>query len=522
MKLFLFILTVSEFFSGLQTTIAAAAERCKKNDDYCDCGDDEILTSACSLYKASNRLFQCRDQQVLQMLFLSRVNDLVCDCCDGSDELPNAQCPNTCQQVARDVAAELQETKARFEQGVTEREVLVREASEKLAMIREGGAGAQMLLDTRREPLVQAKSSLEREEKLEKEMRASALTVGANVFNKYFERFSKEDLARIVATLTLLKTDSGVEAVLVEIDEKFEDEGPDPDDSLAFQLVTEHEYQSEDDISSPTAVEVDSAGQPLPSEKRRLSIDHVDAMVQALSLHRLSVQSLMEVIQQAVARFAVTNEENSEENTKGPSFQVVSYLFEAIGATSVDPKILESFPISPVIMERQPYVRHEASQLRQEIAQLESEIKQIRHDLASGEEVKNIDFGERGWLYALWGKCYRWTQPSGDMYTYEVCPFKQAKQTSTLLGRYEKAGLLTQNADAENYVRDDGVVVAKEKSRGRPYLMFSNGERCFATGRPRSFVLHLECSAIEEEMEAVGEPETCFYTATVKTPLACM
>ena len=52
-------------------------------------------------------------------------------------------------------------------------------------------------------------------------------------------------------------------------------------------------------------------------------------------------------------------------------------------------------------------------------------------------------------------------------------------------------------------IRDDGIVIAKEKSKGYPYLLFTNGGQCFATNRPRVFVLHLECSATDEPMGQV-------------------
>ena len=206
------------------------------DDGYCDTGDDEPGTSACSLYKASSRLFRCRDTQVLQMLFLSRVNDSVCDCCDGSDELPAARCPNTCSRLARDAAVARDEAKQRRQQGEVERQRIVKEASERLAAIRAGGAGAQGLLDGKREPLAQAKAALLAEERLEKDGRAQAVAQGAAAFQAYFTEFSKDQLVRIVATLTLLKKDAGVEAALVEVDDKFEEDGDDPDDSLAFQV----------------------------------------------------------------------------------------------------------------------------------------------------------------------------------------------------------------------------------------------------------------------------------------------
>ena len=49
------------------------------NDDYCDCtltGEDETTTSACS----SLSTFKCSDETVITG---TRVQDGVCDCCDG-------------------------------------------------------------------------------------------------------------------------------------------------------------------------------------------------------------------------------------------------------------------------------------------------------------------------------------------------------------------------------------------------------------------------------------------------------
>ena len=73
------------------------------NDGYCDCiysGLDETHTSACAgitsttptsttpTTDATNKeiMFQCPQQPTLQ-LHLSRINDGICDCCDGADEI---------------------------------------------------------------------------------------------------------------------------------------------------------------------------------------------------------------------------------------------------------------------------------------------------------------------------------------------------------------------------------------------------------------------------------------------------
>ena len=58
------------------------------NDFYCDCGNDEPLTPACSGHKHEAK-FLCRADGSTnegRRIPSSRVNDGICDCCDGSDE----------------------------------------------------------------------------------------------------------------------------------------------------------------------------------------------------------------------------------------------------------------------------------------------------------------------------------------------------------------------------------------------------------------------------------------------------
>ena len=117
------------------------------------------------------------------------------------------------------------------------------------------------------------------------------------------------------------------------------------------------------------------------------------------------------------------------------------------GAAGVSPEKVASFPLSPLVVARETYIRPEAQALRDHIRELDRNIAQLQQDIASSNEIKNIDFGEGDWLYALWGSCWFWTQPTGEMYTYEVCAFKQAKQGATLLGKYEKLGINTANAE---------------------------------------------------------------------------
>eukprot|EP00980_Cylindrotheca_fusiformis_P012682 scaffold3103_cov136-Cylindrotheca_fusiformis.AAC.20 len=98
------------------------------NDGYCDCpldGKDEPDTEACSGSSAwpglsidpseepslSFSVFQCPQQSKLK-LPLSRVNDGICDCCDGVDE-PEGTCPDICETVLK----EEREARAKLESG---------------------------------------------------------------------------------------------------------------------------------------------------------------------------------------------------------------------------------------------------------------------------------------------------------------------------------------------------------------------------------------------------------------------
>ncbi|KAM8705078.1 hypothetical protein ACLKA7_009526 [Drosophila subpalustris] len=72
------------------------------NDNYCDCetdGSDEPSTNACAFgrfyCKYQKRHFTGRGLDV--WVWTSRVNDNVCDCCDGSDEwTTHPKCQNSC------------------------------------------------------------------------------------------------------------------------------------------------------------------------------------------------------------------------------------------------------------------------------------------------------------------------------------------------------------------------------------------------------------------------------------------
>ncbi|KAH0906603.1 hypothetical protein HID58_038430 [Brassica napus] len=121
--------------------------RAQLNDDFCDCADgtDEpgssfirlvsvdiikfeafiLCTSACP-----NGKFYCRNAGHSPLvLFSSRVNDGICDCCDGSDEYDGkVACSNTCWEAGKAARENLKKKIDTYNQGVVIRRKEIEQA----------------------------------------------------------------------------------------------------------------------------------------------------------------------------------------------------------------------------------------------------------------------------------------------------------------------------------------------------------------------------------------------------------
>nr|CCC91259.1 putative glucosidase II beta subunit [Trypanosoma congolense IL3000] len=151
------------------------------NNDFCDCpdGSDEPGTSAC----ASNLLdvkfptgwrFQCKNDGFnAQEILHNKVNDGICDCCDGSDEYAGAtQCANICADVQEREAKELLLQVERKKISLEKKEKMIQQAliarEEDAPKIEEEKKELESLVNTRDEVAGEL-PSLEEREKAEKE-----------------------------------------------------------------------------------------------------------------------------------------------------------------------------------------------------------------------------------------------------------------------------------------------------------------------------------------------------------------
>uniref|UniRef100_A0A7S4DKM3 MRH domain-containing protein n=1 Tax=Heterosigma akashiwo TaxID=2829 RepID=A0A7S4DKM3_HETAK len=100
---------------------------------------------------------------------------------------------------------------------------------------------------------------------------------------------------------------------------------------------------------------------------------------------------------------------------------------------------------------------------------------------------------------ALDGECF---EGNFGEFTYEVCPFGQANQGRTRIGKFDRWG--------EGQHGPEGQT---------PTMYYTKGQTCHG-GLARKAEVVLRCAATSGLVEA-EEPEVCSYALTLTTPLAC-
>jgi hypothetical protein len=175
-------------------------------DDFCDCGSDEADTGACpdTLYTCPNLPHKATQ------VFSSRVNDGLCDCCDGSDEWQRPTlCPNTCLDLA---TAHLKV----FERGVRRKEELIKEAREASVRRKQQleSARAELLAD---EPTLQAlqaaQEAAEAQEARRRAERTGRIAAGEIDHVLRLAELTPLMLQQAIARLALAKGVAGVDKV---------------------------------------------------------------------------------------------------------------------------------------------------------------------------------------------------------------------------------------------------------------------------------------------------------------------
>jgi protein kinase C substrate 80K-H len=135
----------------------------------------------------------------------------------------------------------------------------------------------------------------------------------------------------------------------------------------------------------------------------------------------------------------------------------------------------------------------------------------------SQEELKR-DYGPDRALWGMRNKCY---EKKLGQYTYKICPFKDAKQGATSLGKFHRVSYKDGGDEGGDAIPTDDAALSN-LLRGRDMTMeFTKGQKCW-NGPDRSATVHFMCGASRDaEIESVDEPSPCEYHITMRTPAAC-
>jgi len=143
------------------------------NDDFCDCADgsDERGTAACAHLSASPAAdapatFYCLNPGYISSAIpSSRVNDGICDCCDGADEPhTGVACPNTCASKRAVDEAGITARLTAVRAGVAAKTALTAEADAKRAAAAATVTATTARIETEKETVAHLKTKLQIEE----------------------------------------------------------------------------------------------------------------------------------------------------------------------------------------------------------------------------------------------------------------------------------------------------------------------------------------------------------------------
>eukprot|EP01113_Clastostelium_recurvatum_P023255 TRINITY_DN2778_c0_g1_i1.p1 TRINITY_DN2778_c0_g1~~TRINITY_DN2778_c0_g1_i1.p1 ORF type:complete len:433 (+),score=119.68 TRINITY_DN2778_c0_g1_i1:150-1448(+) len=179
---------------------------------------------------------------------------------------------------------------------------------------------------------------------------------------------------------------------------------------------------------------------------------------------------------------------NTGEDAQVPAPEVVEPTDPGLPDLSPEDRAVIDEQLAPLRTEKDAAVSA-WQKARDEFADIERKIKDLETLLA-------LDFGPDNQHYYMHGKCYDYKSKE---YTYQVCPYNQANQGGTSLGKWDKW--------------------ESNPNGGFPTMIFDNGQQCWG-GPKRSIRVSVECGS-DTALYEVSEPAKCEYAAKLRSPLAC-
>lgn len=399
------------------------------------------------------------------------------DCCDGSDEYASGvRCPVTCAALMKTFQSEKADEVKAMEAGEADRKAIAAESAaawqrdqDKKASIAASVASFKVMLE-------QQEAVRAHEEQIENDERVALLRADKHgaMDQLGLLELSREQLALIILEVT--KGAQSHDELLALIKREREVAGEKLGAPLGKTQIEELEeaFQVRDDARRRETERIEKL-----REERRLAREERKRQLEAEAA--AEGEDVPGVGADAAPIPSPTNSEPVSDEENDDDLQV--------------PEV-EERPVTLLFNELNAFKSHE----RPEAVKARERYQETNQKLVSeeGEERKlnaiiEQPYGADNIFYSLRDQCHE-TQ-SGE-YTYSVCFYGEAKQSSTRLG-----------------------AMAPVKAGDRE-IAFTNGDKCW-NGPYRSLTVALECGPLPVELYAVDEPATCVYTAKLRTPVVC-
>lgn len=454
------------------------------NDDFCDCPyvegvtvTDEPGTGACQ-----NGVFYCANRKFRpETLHASRVNDGVCDCCDGTDEwkeVGGVKCPSECAAISQRI---YEEEKAQLDA-----------LGNALEARRSLAAKAQKDLDALRSELNKLKfGDLPKPESVQSVVNIKLGTdeIPDEELNKV-SMYEEEDESHHRGENGGKHDGLGDAAVDKDDDEEADDIPPEDLDSdksgrdspLADSVDDvrsgeKHDESDNDEESGNDNDEYDSDSDD-DSDRDHDKDDELTFWKIVLSSMKKTWRSICKGTKKFI--YGKSGRYPSlAERIKWP-FRYASAKITSIVQGKPMPKGIKKYKLGP---------KPKKEEIRKE--------RENKHRIREIEGILKIDFDHDSCFYSMYNNC---TSVKQGQYKYEVCPFKSGSQSGTNLGNWDE------------WKKAEG-------SKPSYVMLYKGGSRCF-NGVERSLTVIVECGPEYMAVEA-SEPAMCEYQMRITSPCAC-
>lgn len=438
----------------------------------CRDGSDEPGTSACP-----NMKFHCVNAGHQPMnIFSSRVNDKICDCCDGSDEWgTDVICPNTCLEMGKKAKEEQRRLSELHGQGYKKRleySVQGKQREEEsrnslnlketeLAAINEEVDTLEAAKDAAVEPEVAAKD--EHKKRWEEERAAQ-----------------KDTEARANAQFGFDELDTNSDG-LVTVDE--------------LRMRYELDDDGDGDISEEEALgHLD--------QRQSIDFDTFYSSVWEGIADRCQFQRPTPPPSETPPsappqdKGAVPDEEGDDDEDDDDDDDDDYDDEEEEGAFN------EEGDKMPDYDDATKELIAVADAARNAYQEVENKKRNVEHEISELKKYLEMSFGIDHEFSPLYDQCYEYTDRE---YTYKMCAFGKVTQRPKNGGRETNLGV---------WGKWNG-------SSGNIYsvMRYEDGEKCW-NGPARSATITLVCG-LEDTLLSASEPNRCEYTMEFSTPAVC-